>query len=120
MGSLNKNTILERLSQELPSVFGKAVPQLLPGVYKYQTLCNLESEGAGPPSMKIGKKICYKRDSFLRWLGDRFRTRMKTNLRSTVHYRCLLQNMGQEWGKMEIKKGARIEWKLYKYYTVFY
>lgn len=72
MGELNKSLIIKQLSQELPAIFGRtAVPRLLPGVYEYQTLCNLESEGDGPPFTKIGKKICYERDSFLQWLGDR-------------------------------------------------
>ena len=66
MGSLNKNTMIEQLSQEFPPIFcTETVPQLLQGIYKYQTLYNMKSERDGPPSTKIGKKICYERESVL-------------------------------------------------------
>jgi len=72
MGTISKHSILEQLSQELPPVFARAaVSRFLPGIYEPQTLCNMESQGSGPPSTKIGKKVCYERDSFLQWLGEK-------------------------------------------------
>ena len=72
MSTLDKKMILEKLTRELPPLFARAaVPKLLPGIYQYQTLCNFETEGIGPPSTKIGKKVCYERESFLQWFSER-------------------------------------------------
>ena len=65
MGSLNKNTMFEHLPQAFPYFCTATVPQLLQGIYKYQTLYNMKSEGDRPPFTKIGKKICYERESII-------------------------------------------------------
>jgi len=61
--------IIKKLKAELPPLFGReAVPKLIPGVFSHQTLSNLFSQKKGPPTIKIGRKACYERDSFLQWL----------------------------------------------------
>ena len=42
--------VVRQLSKELPPLFSRTeVPKLIPGVIAYRSLCNLSSEGSGPP-----------------------------------------------------------------------
>lgn len=65
--------LLDSLRHELPPVFARvAVPRLLGGIIAVGSLANLDSASAGPPgSFRHGRRVCYKRDPFLAWLGTR-------------------------------------------------
>jgi hypothetical protein len=64
--------VIRKLQKELPPVFSRqAVPDLIPGIFSTQTLSNLSSQKKGPPIIKVGRKACYERDSFLQWLETR-------------------------------------------------
>ena len=66
--------IVKRLKAELPPLFGReVVPKLIPGVFSHQTLSSLSSQKKGPPMIKVGRKACYERDSFLQWLETRIK-----------------------------------------------
>lgn len=66
--------VIKKLKSELPPIFGRqAVPTLLPGIFKIQTLNNLHAQKQGPPSIRIGRKSVYERNSFLAWLETRMR-----------------------------------------------
>ena len=56
--------VVRQLSKELPP---------LPGVIAYRSLCNLSSEGSGPPSIMVGKNVCYAREDFVSWLAKRMK-----------------------------------------------
>lgn len=64
--------VIKKLENELPVIFGrKAVPDLIPGIFSPQTLSNLTSQKKGPPTIKVGRKACYERESFCKWLETR-------------------------------------------------
>jgi len=65
--------LIETLRKELPTVFARAeVPNLLGGMIAAGTLANLDSAKSGPAgTFRMGRKVIYRRDPFLVWLGDR-------------------------------------------------
>ena len=66
--------VVRQLSKELPPLSSRTeVPKLIPGVIAYRSLCNLSSEGSGPPSIMVGKNVCYAREDFVSWLAKRMK-----------------------------------------------
>lgn len=64
--------ILEVLHQELPPIFSrKHVEEMTGKLIRRQTLANLDSKGDGPPLIRLGKKVGYEKDSFLKWIEKR-------------------------------------------------
>ena len=64
--------IVKKLEAELPPLFAReVVPKLIPGIFSSQTLSNLTSQKKDPPTIKVGRKACYERESFLQWLATR-------------------------------------------------
>ena len=66
--------VVRQLSKELPPLFSRTeVPKPIPGVIAYRSLCNLSSEGSGPPSIMVGKNVCHAREDFVSWLANRMK-----------------------------------------------
>ena len=66
--------VIKNLSKELPPLFSrKEVPNLIPGVIAYRSLCNLSSVGGGPPFIVVGKNVCYEQENFILWLAKRMK-----------------------------------------------
>jgi hypothetical protein len=68
-----KNQIdLSSLIVHLPPLISRDhVGELLGGVISSKTLANLDSLGAGPKRMRMGRKIVYMTVDFLEWLASR-------------------------------------------------
>ena len=59
-------------SAELPSHFGfTAVQTLMPKLVSESHLRALMGKGQGPDYRKVGGKIVFERESFLKWLSSR-------------------------------------------------
>ncbi len=61
------------LKETLPIVFPrKDVGRLTGGIVHPRTCANLDSQGKGPEGrFRVGKIVCYDRDSFICWLLTR-------------------------------------------------
>jgi hypothetical protein len=59
----------------LPPVFTRqTASQVMGGLISAKTFSNLDALGQGPPvKAKIGPKVAYERESFMRWLRQRLR-----------------------------------------------
>jgi hypothetical protein len=59
----------------LPPVFTRqTASHVMGGLISAKTLSNLDALGQGPPvKAKIGHKVAYERESFMRWLRQRLR-----------------------------------------------
>lgn len=67
-----EKNIIEQLEAKLPAAFGRsAIENLLPGIISSKTLANLDSAGTGPPYYKLGRKVFYEKESFLKWFMQR-------------------------------------------------
>lgn len=67
-----KNSILEELRREMPALISRVdVSKYLGGLLKPGYLAQLYSKGKGPERIHVGRKVCYERESFLRWLESR-------------------------------------------------
>lgn len=63
---------LSNLAKDLPPIFGRGdILRLFGGVLSPGFLANLDSQGDGPPRFYLGKRVAYRRDEFLDWLGKR-------------------------------------------------
>ena len=57
------------LERNLPGVFSREeASRQMGGILRAKTLSNLDAAGRGPSRIRIGKKVCYERRSFLQWL----------------------------------------------------
>jgi len=57
--------------ENVPEYFSRAeAERLFPGVVSAATLAKLASQGRGPRFLKMGRKVFYRRDDFLRWLEE--------------------------------------------------
>jgi hypothetical protein len=53
-------------------VIRENVPELTDGAVKLRNLTNLDARGEGPEGrFRIGRKVCYTVDNFLKWLETR-------------------------------------------------
>lgn len=65
---IEKATFIEELEKNLPAVFGrKKIEELSGGIINGRYLANKQSKGDGPPAIRYGKKICFTKESFLKW-----------------------------------------------------
>lgn len=63
---------IEALRKTLPPTFSRQVAAgALKGVISAGRLANLDSLGAGPGGVRIGRVVAYERESFLHWLAGR-------------------------------------------------
>lgn len=71
----NDEVFFDRLRDELPPVFTREFASQKTGnLFSSKTLSNLDSLGTGPSvKVKIGKKVGYERDSFIRWLRGKMK-----------------------------------------------
>lgn len=64
--------VYSELEQSLPLVFTRReVSRLLGGLISCGRLANLDSEGSGPPKIRLGKKVGYPRGPFIAWMRAR-------------------------------------------------
>jgi hypothetical protein len=67
----NQELLLSAMRNELPPVFCRQdVIKYCGGIFKPKTLKNMDGKGRGPDvKVRVGKKVAYERDSFIRWFG---------------------------------------------------
>ena len=64
--------LFEELRKSLPPLIPRSkVAELLGGLYSAKYLANLNSMGEGPPFIKIGRKVVYRRDDLVDWLEEK-------------------------------------------------
>ena len=65
----------EQLEKNLPPVFSREeAARQMGGLIRAKTLSNLDATGEGPRvKIRIRKKVCYERRSFLQWLKQHVR-----------------------------------------------
>ena len=76
MGNTTSETIFfEQLEKNLPPVFSREeAARQMGGLIRAKTLSNLDATGEGPRvKIRIRKKVCYERRSFLQWLKQHVR-----------------------------------------------
>lgn len=73
--SASEATFFEQLEKNLPPVFSREeAARQLGGLVRAKTLSNLDAAGQGPRvKIRIRKKVCYERRSFLQWLRQHVR-----------------------------------------------
>lgn len=60
------------LERSLPPILSRSeVPKLTGGLISSGRLANLDSEGKGPRSIRLGRKIGYTRSDFISWMRSR-------------------------------------------------
>lgn len=63
--------LAELMEQELPSYFPRSeADKFTHGLIKSATLANLEKAKCGPPIVYVGKKACYLKDEFVKWIRE--------------------------------------------------
>nr|WP_287412318.1 hypothetical protein [Pseudodesulfovibrio sp.] len=63
---------LMALSAKLPPIISRdKIEKHLGGIISAKRIANLDSEGSGPPRIRIGRKIAYQTDLLLAWLKER-------------------------------------------------
>lgn len=71
-----KDYVLEALREKLPPVFPRRCVEVITGgLIKVHTLANLDSMGQGPGYFKIGKRVGYEKETFLKWFEQRLELR---------------------------------------------
>jgi predicted DNA-binding transcriptional regulator AlpA len=69
---VHKKINFSNLIPKLPPLISRDhVETLLGGVISSKTLANLDSLGAGPKRMRIGRKVVYRTEDLLEWLAQR-------------------------------------------------
>lgn len=69
------SAFIESLSKALPVTFSRSVAAShLRGILSQGTLANLDSRGEGPESVRIGRCVCYEKETFLAWLSGRIQS----------------------------------------------
>jgi len=69
-----KDSLLETLREKLPPVFSRrCVERITGGLLTACNLTKLDSNGLGPNSFKMGRKVGYEKESFLKWLEPRIK-----------------------------------------------
>lgn len=63
----------EFLEKNLPPLFPRAsIKELTNGIISYRTMTNLDFKKMGPPIVRVGRKVCYKREDFITWAVEYF------------------------------------------------
>jgi hypothetical protein len=67
---INTHVFFDQLEKNLPPVFSREeASRLLGRIISVGHFRNLDCQNRGPTvKVRLGKKICYERDSFIRWL----------------------------------------------------
>ncbi len=70
---MNKEELLLRLRDGLPVIWERVkTDKLTGGAVRSATLANLMCNGDIPEgSFRVGRKVCFERDGFLKWLGEK-------------------------------------------------
>lgn len=56
------------LEESLPSLFPREkVAELTGGIISYRTMANIDFRKVGPPTIKVGRKVCYPKADFIEW-----------------------------------------------------
>ena len=64
--------IFSELAKTLPPLIPRSgVSKLLPDLVSPKYLANLNALGEGPEYIKIGRKVVYPREAFIKWLETR-------------------------------------------------
>ena len=73
MKKLCPNIDLSAFAKKWPSAFvaRTEISRFSGGVITDHYLANLDAQGAGPPRVKIGRKVAYPVDSLIEWLEQR-------------------------------------------------
>lgn len=72
---LGTDEFFTALKSELPPVFSReTASKCMGGILTPKAMSNADASGTGPAvRVRIGKKVGYERDSFIRWLKTKFR-----------------------------------------------
>ncbi|MFV0348198.1 MAG: hypothetical protein ACK5JO_06385 [Halodesulfovibrio sp.] len=72
---INSSAFYKAIEAALPPVFTrKTASQAIGGLISPKTFSNLNALGQGPSvAGKLGSKVAYERDSFMKWLRQRLR-----------------------------------------------
>jgi len=64
---------LSSMAEKWPSAYvaRERVGDFSGGILHPRTLANLDSLGAGPARIQVGRKIAYKVDDLINWMADR-------------------------------------------------
>lgn len=61
--------VYEELEQTLPPVIARIdIPKYFSGLVSVGWMANLDCEGKGPASFKLGKKVGYTRGALIAWI----------------------------------------------------
>lgn len=73
MATANVQEYLDKVKKELsPYCTRQEVCDALGGKLSPKTLANLDSRKEGPPDrITVGRKVMYKKDTFIEWLANR-------------------------------------------------
>ncbi len=70
--TVSPDTFFETLRNALPLIFPrKDLPKYIGSLISTGYMANLDSEGQGPKSRRIGGNVVYERESFVKWLESR-------------------------------------------------
>lgn len=74
--NIKSSGFLQTIKNNLPPVFTRqTASKVIGGLMSAKTFSNLDAKGEGPQvKVKIGSKVGYERESFVRWLGERLST----------------------------------------------
>lgn len=65
---------IDFLEQTLPPIIARVeIPRYAPGLISVGRLANLDSEGKGPRTIKIGRKVGYTRRDLIEWISRQMR-----------------------------------------------
>lgn len=65
---------IEFLEQALPPIIARVeITRYAPGLISVGRLANLDSQGKGPRTIKIGRKIGYTRRDLIDWISNQMR-----------------------------------------------
>ena len=75
MSMFGDEIFFDQLRKELPPVFTREfASEKIGRIFSAKSMSNVDALGTGPAvKVKIGKKIGYERDSFIRWLRGKMK-----------------------------------------------
>ena len=76
---LEKRDVFEKMAEAwgAPGFVRPETRRVTGGLIHGKTLANLQSKGEGPPCTKIGNKAYYELETFIPWLREWARTRVR-------------------------------------------
>lgn len=77
---------LSTLYRTLPPAFSRQeASKLFCGLYTSGSLANLDSQGKGPKTIKLGRKVVYIREDFIEWLEARINEEQGKSSQNNLH-----------------------------------